>query len=139
MGIRTMIFNLLYAMFWAGGITFVVILIVDGITMPFKKNQALREARDAGHEIIAKRVEFKHQRGQQRRKYIWGYYEYEYKNCRYTYKNTFQNMPPDTITLYFKNNPKKARPEGSFGGIESGYGWIFLVSTGILFLMRITG
>ena len=34
---------------------------IEGVITPFKRSKALREARDAGHEIVAKRVKFQHQ------------------------------------------------------------------------------
>lgn len=136
MEFATIIFNLLYSMFWAGGVTFVVILIVDGVIMTLKKNKAIREARDAGHEIIAKRVDFKSQRGQSRNKII-GYYEYRYDNKTYKYKNTFYQYPPEEITLYFKNKPEKAKTEDSFGGAESGYGTVFFGVTILMFILRL--
>lgn len=137
MELGTIIFNLLYAMFWAGVVTVLVIVFIEGLIIPFKRDKALKEARDAGHEIVAKRVKFQHQTRQEGRKKIWGYYEYEYGGKKYKYKNTFSSMPPKEIVLYYKNQPQKAKPEATFGGVESGYGTVFCVITIIMFLIGI--
>lgn len=137
MELGTIIFNLLYAMFWAGVVTAIVIVFIEGVITPFKRSKALIEARDAGHEIVAKRVKFHSESGAKRRNRIWGYYEYEYGGKKYKYKNTFSSMPPEEITLYFKNKPQKAKPESNFGGVESGYGSLFCVVTVIMFFIGI--
>lgn len=135
MELGVIIFNLLYAMFWSGVVTVIVIVFIEGLITPFKRSKALREARDAGHEIVAKRVKFHRETGSSGRNKIWGYFEYEYKNRTYIYKAKFRSMPPEEIILYFKNKPEKAKTESNFGGIESGYGTVFCVVTVIMFLI----
>lgn len=128
--------NLFVSMCWACGITFVVTLFREGLYVTLNKSKLLREARDAGHMIIAKLVKVKHEHGVNS-KYIWGYYEYQYRNKTYKYKNSFLNYPPEEIILYFKDKPEKASTEEGFGGSETGYAPLFIVVTVIIFLIRL--
>lgn len=135
----TVILNLFNAMCWAGMLTLVAYVFVDGLILTFKKNKALREAREAGHEIVASLIDFKHEVGNQGRSYIWGYYEYEYENRKYKYRQRYLNHPEDKVILYFKKRPEKAKEEMEFGGSEGGYGIFFLAVTGFIFVFRIMG
>lgn len=104
MEIQTIIFNLLYSMFGAGVVTFITIMFIENIITPFRRSKALREARDAGHEVVAKQVRYKNEYtygGSE----TWGYFEYEYDNRTYVYKRRFNSLPPKEITLYFKTKP----------------------------------
>lgn len=133
------ILNLFNAMCWAGMATIVVYMFVDGIIMQTKKNKALREARDAGHEVVARLIDFKYEAGNEGRSYVWGYYEYEYMNRKYKYRQRYLNLPKDEVILYFKKRPEKAKEEMEFGGAESGYGTFFLIVTGVIFISRFLG
>ena len=119
------------------GFAFIAI-IINGLIMPFQKKKALEDAIKDERVITAKRYDWKRPRGEENRfeNYIWGYYSYEYGNNRTRkFRLSFYGTPPETLTLYYKKNPAKARTEKNFGNMESGYLLIFIITTFISFLL----
>ena len=58
----------------------------------------------------------------------WCRYEYLYNGKKYKYKCLTNFMPDNSITLYFRKNPKKATTEHDFGKMEGEEKYVFLVS-----------
>mgnify|MGYP004686674985 CR=1 FL=1 len=120
----------------ASVISFIIIGIINMFIMPFYKSSALKKAELNEHVIKAKKMKTIHPDGMEERKtagYIVGVYEYEVDSKKYRYKGKYVTTPPQIETLYYKNNPKSAKPEFQFGFLEDSKYLIFLVVLFIVF------
>ncbi|MBQ8627782.1 MAG: hypothetical protein IJ419_16755 [Agathobacter sp.] len=139
MDLQVIIINIFMAAFWGGVITFIIFIVINGLIMPFTKSKALRKARDLGHEVIAKRVDYKYEKGSEGGWDVWAKYEFEYSNRKYFFRDRYIAEAPKEEVLYFKKNPRKAKPITRFGGAESGHFMVFLISTGFMWLIFMLG
>lgn len=103
----------------------IVVVLLNMFVMPFLKNNALSKAWKDGHVVEGKLIDKKDLMASvdddSNEQYTYLKYEYYYKGKRYVYR--VRTIYDPTVTyekkLYFKNNPRKAKAETHFGGVES--------------------
>lgn len=136
--IATIAAYLFIAMVCSAILTAIICLFLNIFVMPFFKEKARCQAEKDGRVVEAKNVKWESPVSMDKDcKYYaeyWGYYEYTYKGKQYKYKAPFNYFPPDSIILYFKKNPAKAKHELDFGYIEDEWKPFFGVLTLIFFI-----
>lgn len=103
----------------------IVVLLLNMFVMPFLKNKALSKAWQDGHVVDGKLIDKKDLMASvdddSNEQYTYLKYEYYYNGKRYVY--SVRTIYDPTVTyekkLYFKRNPKKAKAETDFGGVEN--------------------
>lgn len=124
-----------------GIVTAIIVCFINIFIMPFRKNREWNDAVNSGRVIVAKRIKYRYPTGDDylTDNYVWGYYQYEYGNKKKRIMLRFPTVPPETLELYYKKNPAKAKTANSFGGMETGIGRIFLIMTLISFVIKVLG
>ena len=114
-----------------------IIGLINMFVMPFCKNSALKKAKLDGHVVKAKHIKNIYAQGDdisKRGSDILGIYEYTVGSKKYKFRGYYVGTPPNIEILYYKTNPKKARPDVQFGFLEGGKSLIFVIVSIIIFL-----
>lgn len=97
---------------------------------PKKREAILEEAIRSGHTVnaglIKRRATRKAIPGTHEFWSSIGYYEYEYKGKKYTYKYWADN-PPATLKLYFVKNPAKATVAGALSPVTTNWPLTYVI------------
>lgn len=123
-------------------VTPIFVLVKNMFYTPLMQNRYLRKAVDKGH-VVEARFEsshdiYSHQNGDH--SYTGrerGSYVYEWKGKKYKYSAVTRNRLPETISLYFLKNPRKASPQDMIGYKEVGWFKCYLMSS--LIMMVVAG
>lgn len=103
-----------------------------------KRDSALEEAIRKGHTVNAvlykRRATVKTMPGTHEFWSSIGYYNYEYKGRKYTYKYWSDN-PPATLKLYFIRKPSKATVAGALSPVTTNWALVFVIVFGIIYLV----
>ena len=110
---------------------FMIICFINIFILPFRKELEWNAAVNAGRVITAKLIKCRYPTGDDylTDNFVYGYYQYEYGNNRKK-KILIRciSEAPETIELYYKKNPKRAKTAVKFGSMENGAGAIILCS-----------
>lgn len=115
----------------AGAATLVICFLLNLFVMPFTSIKGVKKAEKEGRCVEAILVEIVFPRGLQNDESgvhtsTDGIYKYEYKGKTYRYRGHYISTPPTQEKLYFRRNPKKARPSVKYGRLESEWKVIFI-------------
>lgn len=116
--------------------------------VPFRQKKILKNAIASGHmveaRLIKRRVEHAPNNGHGRVStgQDIGIYEYQLDGKIYRTRTLSVNRLPETMTLYYEKNPKKAVPADYVGFVERVWPRYYLIFcviiTAVIFMMRMT-
>ena len=124
------------AMVLGGIATPILVLLINSLIMPFLKDKAIIKARKDGHVVEArliKKVNGSVNESMEEMRRVYATYEYEYNGRKYKQREYYIDYAPETKTMYFKRNPKKAKEISQFGYVESKLP-VFLMASAIAFV-----
>jgi len=131
--------QIFYSLVAAFFVVFIAYLISHSINdNPKKKEKALEQAIRSGHTVTAVLIK----RRATRKKIpgtheFWssiGYYKYEYKGKKYTYKY-WADDPLSTLKLYFIKNPAKAIVAGALSSVVTNWHLIYAIVAVVLYFL----
>lgn len=121
-------------------VTVAVCAVINGIIMPFFKKKRKKRAINNGHYLTAYRTRFIYNpEGITHKAHEYtGIFHYEYKHRNYKCSFYYDDLPPEEITLYFANNPRKAKPDEQFGYLENERYLVFVIVFAFMEVLEIS-
>lgn len=118
-------------------VTPVAVLLSKIFVVPFLREKMLKKAEEEGHILTAtlkKKYDALHydETGPHATNEEVGVYTYEYNGKTYRYRLSSNWSIPDTITLYYIKNPKKATLAGDLGNRETPWLKIYCIVSVII-------
>lgn len=102
----------------------------------FQKKKKLQQAINAGHIVEAYLEKRYAPRGTpESTDRYFATYSFDWKGKKYQRRFKYLNEPPAQLTMYFVKNPKKAEPQNSFIGMETGLLPFFIVGVVVAFVV----